>query len=109
MSDDDDPISVDTSQTLMKMGSDGRIKVNFSDRLVEVMKEVRQLLAMGFAVPRVWGTRAAVSALPRAYSLRWCALPCPMLPATRPKRPCQTSRVWRNACFFLVFSYAFLF
>jgi len=52
MQDDDDPIGVDTSQTLMKLGSDGRIKVNFSERLVEVMKEVRLLQAMGFSIPK---------------------------------------------------------
>eukprot|EP00667_Euglena_gracilis_P000034 EG_transcript_34 len=52
MQDDEEPIGVDTSKTLMKLGTDGRIRVNFSERLVEVMKEVRQLTALGFTIPK---------------------------------------------------------
>lgn len=44
--------SLQTSGRLMELGHhDGKLRVHYGDRLVTLMREVRQLSALGFAVP----------------------------------------------------------
>lgn len=46
------PLSLETSGRLMELGhKDGKLRVHYSDRLVTLLREVRQLLAFGFPVP----------------------------------------------------------
>lgn len=45
-------ISLQTSGRLMELGhKDGKLRVHYGDRLVTLMREVRQLSALGFVVP----------------------------------------------------------
>ena len=45
-------LSLETSGRLMELGhKDGRLRVHYSDRLVTLLREVRQLSALGFPVP----------------------------------------------------------
>eukprot|EP00754_Rhynchopus_humris_P016707 Rhum_TRINITY_DN14526_c0_g2::Rhum_TRINITY_DN14526_c0_g2_i1::g.95036::m.95036/K10414/DYNC2H, DNCH2; dynein heavy chain 2, cytosolic len=49
---DGDSLTLRMEGRIMEMGKkDGRLMVNFSERLVELIREVRQLLALGYAVP----------------------------------------------------------
>ena len=44
-------LSLETSGRLMELGKkDGKLRVHYSDRLVTLLREVRQLLAFGFPV-----------------------------------------------------------
>ncbi|XP_067663541.1 cytoplasmic dynein 2 heavy chain 1-like isoform X1 [Haliotis asinina] len=46
------PLSLETNGRLMELNQkDGKLRVNYSDRLVTLLREVRQLSAIGFAVP----------------------------------------------------------
>ncbi|KAK6172722.1 hypothetical protein SNE40_016326 [Patella caerulea] len=46
------PISLETNGRLMELNTvDGKLRVNYSERLVTLLREVRQLSAIGFAVP----------------------------------------------------------
>lgn len=48
-----DPISLETSGRVMELGQrDGKLRVHYSDRLVTLLREVRQLSAFGFIVPQ---------------------------------------------------------
>lgn len=45
-------LSLQTSGRLMDLDhKDGKLRVHYGDRLVTLMREVRQLSALGFAVP----------------------------------------------------------
>ena len=45
-------LSLETSGRLMELGQkDGKMRVHYSNRLVSLLREVRQLLAFGFPVP----------------------------------------------------------
>ena len=45
-------LSLETSGRLMELGhKDGRLRVHYSDKLVTLLREVRQLSALGFPVP----------------------------------------------------------
>jgi len=47
-----DCYSLQTSGKLMELAhSDGKLRVHYSDRLVTLLREVRQLSAFGFSVP----------------------------------------------------------
>ncbi|OMJ92391.1 hypothetical protein SteCoe_4833 [Stentor coeruleus] len=53
LSDKSDPIALDITGKLMELDlTDGFLKVGFSDKLVQLIKEVRQLLEYGFDVPK---------------------------------------------------------
>ena len=44
--------SLETSGRLMEFdGGDGKLRVHYSDRLVALLREVRQLNALGFSLP----------------------------------------------------------
>ena len=44
--------SLETHGRLMELNhSDGKLQVNYGDRLVTLLREVRQLTAMGFSIP----------------------------------------------------------
>ncbi|XP_012944204.1 cytoplasmic dynein 2 heavy chain 1 [Aplysia californica] len=46
------PLSLETSGKLMELNhKDGKLRVNYSERLVTLLREVRQLSSMGFSVP----------------------------------------------------------
>ncbi|XP_041357041.1 cytoplasmic dynein 2 heavy chain 1-like isoform X2 [Gigantopelta aegis] len=46
------PLSLETNGRLMDLNhKDGKLRVNYSDRLVTLLREVRQLSSIGFAVP----------------------------------------------------------
>ncbi|KAK3801155.1 hypothetical protein RRG08_006872 [Elysia crispata] len=46
------PLSLETSGKLMELNHrDGKLRVNYSERLVTLLREVRQLSSIGFAVP----------------------------------------------------------
>ncbi|XP_055895255.1 cytoplasmic dynein 2 heavy chain 1-like isoform X1 [Biomphalaria glabrata] len=46
------PLSLETSGKLMELNhKDGKLRVNYSDRLVTLLREVRQLSSIGFSVP----------------------------------------------------------
>ncbi|XP_013392185.1 cytoplasmic dynein 2 heavy chain 1, partial [Lingula anatina] len=46
------PLSLETSGQLMELShSDGKLHVNYSERLVTLLREVRQLSSLGFAIP----------------------------------------------------------
>lgn len=46
-------IALETNGTLMRIEQKGcNLIVNYSDRLVQLLREVRQLISLGFAVPR---------------------------------------------------------
>ncbi|XP_064610087.1 cytoplasmic dynein 2 heavy chain 1-like isoform X3 [Liolophura sinensis] len=46
------PLSLETNGRLMDLNkSDGKLHVNYSDRLVTLLREVRQLTSLGFTVP----------------------------------------------------------
>ena len=46
------PFSLETSGRLMEFdGRDGKLRVHYSDRLVALLREVRQLSALGLSVP----------------------------------------------------------
>lgn len=47
-----DPINLETSGRLMELSAgDGKLHVQYSDRLVTLLREVRQLSGLGFLVP----------------------------------------------------------
>ena len=44
--------SLQTNGRLMELGhADGKLKVHYSERLVTLIREVRQLAALGFTIP----------------------------------------------------------
>lgn len=46
------PYSLQASNRVMDLDHlDGRLKIQYSDRLVSLLKEVRQLSALGFPIP----------------------------------------------------------
>lgn len=46
------PCSLQASSRVMDLDhADGRLKIHYSDRLVSLLREVRQLSALGFPVP----------------------------------------------------------
>uniref|UniRef100_A0A0N4ZU30 Cytoplasmic dynein 2 heavy chain 1 n=1 Tax=Parastrongyloides trichosuri TaxID=131310 RepID=A0A0N4ZU30_PARTI len=48
----DDPINLETTGRIMKIESNnGRMNISYSDSLVKLLREVRQLLSMGLSVP----------------------------------------------------------
>jgi dynein heavy chain 2 len=52
MSQSDSPLSLQKTGRLMELDyGDGHLKVNFSDELITLIREVRQLSALGFPVP----------------------------------------------------------
>lgn len=53
ISDKNDPLALDITGKLMDLDlTDGVLKVGFSDKLVQLIKEVRQLLEYGFEIPK---------------------------------------------------------
>ena len=60
ISDKSDSLALDITGKLMELDlSDGILKVGFSDKLVSLIKEVRQLLEYGFEVPKTIKTVAS--------------------------------------------------
>ena len=54
--------SLQTSGKLMELThSDGKLRVHYSDRLVTLLREVRQLSAFGFSIPAKIQTTAATA------------------------------------------------
>ncbi len=50
--DSSQPLSLETKGRLMELNhSDGKLYVNYGDRLVTLLREVRQLTSLGFAIP----------------------------------------------------------
>ena len=53
ISNKNDPLALDITGKLMELDlTDGVLKVGFSDKLVQLIKEVRQLLEYGFEIPK---------------------------------------------------------
>ena len=53
LADKNDPLALDITGKLMELDlNDGVLKVGFSDKLVQLIKEVRQLIEYGFEIPK---------------------------------------------------------
>ncbi|KAL7707900.1 dynein heavy chain cytosolic putative [Lotmaria passim] len=50
--DKSDVLTLDADAPLMEIDAKGRVEVNFAERLVQLLKEVRVLGTLGFAIPR---------------------------------------------------------
>lgn len=52
IADSSDPIGLETSGRLMELEARrGRLRVNYADRLVRLLTEVRQLTGLGYVIP----------------------------------------------------------